>query len=405
MFHTKESSPTRSFSSSLRPGFQFGLKFGLPLGILGVICSAGYYSGSRLDTAAISNGSMQNGPMQTVLSSAIVPQPAVAAEIPTGTSVLSESNENQLAIAPQPTLSHGQELWQRKEIRGIYLSRFQVTGSASEQTIRDRVRYYKSQGINTIIHGVWGNGCPMYKSEVMQETFEMESCPNAFQDQWLDWLIDEAHKQDMQVHAYFEKGIKLDRQSPIFDHAQRNGWFVPGVDHTYAGVDHYILDVTKPEVNRFFSEISAEFVKRYPSIDAVQWDDYLGYHADLPGNVDRTAALTSFVQQMRSSVKEANPSVSFDLCHHNPYWSGRYFAADWRNWSPDRAFIQIYNDGNFAEEIPIAESYSGVAITEKQLYRLDELLRNDKIKSILIFPSTGNPEQAAGLLKNYVASR
>ena len=47
-----------------------------------------------------------------------------------------------------------------------------------------------------------------------------------------------------------------------------------------------------------FKKMLAEFVTKYPQIDAVQWDDYLGYHAELPGKVDRTASLTKFVQQM-----------------------------------------------------------------------------------------------------------
>ena len=128
---------------------------------------------------------------------------------------------------------------------------------------------------------------------------------------WLDWMLDEAHKQDMQVHAYFEKGIKLDKNSPIFAQAVDNNWFVPGIDRTYAGVDHYLLDVTNPEISDFFSQISAEFVKRYPNIDAVQWDDYLGYYDGLPGNVDRTDSLTRFVKRMRESIKAANPNVKF----------------------------------------------------------------------------------------------
>jgi uncharacterized lipoprotein YddW (UPF0748 family) len=103
-----------------------------------------------------------------------------------------------------------QTAWEQKEIRGIYLSRYQVTNNASEQVIRQRVTYYRAQGINTIVHGVWGNGCTMYDSKVMQQTFGPKSCPNQFQSQWLDWLIDEAHKQGMEVHAYFEKGIKID---------------------------------------------------------------------------------------------------------------------------------------------------------------------------------------------------
>ncbi|MBD2014514.1 family 10 glycosylhydrolase [Microcoleus sp. FACHB-53] len=289
--------------------------------------------------------------------------------------------------------------WEKKAIRGIYLSRYQATNNANERMIRERVRYYRSQGINTIIHGVWGNGCTMYNSEVMQQTFGYKSCPNQFQEKWLDWLIDEAHKQGMQVHAYFEKGIKIDKNSPIFDEAISKRWIVPGVDKTYAGIDHYVLDVEIPEVANLFRKISVEFVQKYPTIDAVQWDDYLGYHADLPGKVDRTTGLTNFVQQMRADIKTANPKVSFDLCHHNPYWGKRYFAADWSNWNVDRVFIQTYNDANFTQELDYAEKYEGVAISDQQLSRLKELVDNPKIKSVLLFPSSGKPEETAASIK------
>jgi uncharacterized lipoprotein YddW (UPF0748 family) len=301
------------------------------------------------------------------------------------------------SATPKQSLSP-QTLWDTKEIRGIYLSRYQATNNASEQMIRERVRYYRSQGINTIIHGVWGNGCTMYNSEVMQQTFGYKSCPNQFQERWLDWLIDEAHKQGMQVHAYFEKGIKIDKNSPIFDLAIAKRWIVPGVDKTYPGIEHYVLDVEIPEVANLFKKISVEFVKKYPTIDAVQWDDYLGYHADLPGKVDRTSGLTNFVRQMKADMKQANPRVSFDICHHNPYWGKRYFAADWENWGVDRVFIQIYNDANFNQELDYAKNYAGVAISDKQLSRLKELVENPKIKSVLVFPSSGKPEETAASL-------
>ncbi|MBD2681491.1 MULTISPECIES: family 10 glycosylhydrolase [Nostoc] len=292
--------------------------------------------------------------------------------------------------------------WEKKVIRGIYLTRYQATNNADEQTIRQRVRYYRAQGLNTIIHGVWGNGCTMYKSEVMQQTLGYDSCPNQFREQWLNWLIDEAHQQGMQVHAYFEKGIKIDQNSPIFDLAVARKWIVPGVDKTYAGIDHYVLDVENPEVATFFKSILVEFVKKYPNIDAVQWDDYLGYHAELPGKVDRTANLTKFVQEMTSSMKKANSSVSFDICHHNPYWAKRYFAADWEQWGVDRVFIQAYNDNNFEEELNYAQKYAGVAITDSQLNRLRNLVNNANIKSILVFPFSGNPEKTASSLKNSI---
>ncbi len=145
----------------------------------------------------------------------------------------------------------------------------------------------------------------------------------------------------MQVHAYFEKGIKIDKNSPIFDRAIAKKWIVPGVDRTYSKVEHYVLDVNVPEVADLFKKMLAEFVVKYPKIDAVQWDDYLGYHAELPGKVDRTASWTTFVQQLIAGMKAANPAVSFDLCHHNPYWAKRYFAADWEKWKVDSPSEQL----------------------------------------------------------------
>ncbi|MBE9045023.1 family 10 glycosylhydrolase [Pleurocapsales cyanobacterium LEGE 10410] len=290
--------------------------------------------------------------------------------------------------------------WEKKKLRGIYLSRYQITNHASEQMIRDRVRYYKAQGFNTIIHGVWGNACTMYNSEVMQQTLGYKSCPNLFRDRWLDWLIDEAHQQGMEVHAYFEKGIKIDKNSPVFDRAIANKWIIPGVDRTYAGVDHYLLDVEHPEVAKFFRDILTEFVQIYPEIDAVQWDDYLGYHAELPGKVDRTESLTKFVQGMIESMKQANPNVSFDLCHHNPYWAKRYFAADWKNWDVDRVFIQNYNEKNFEAELDYIKKYDGIAITDKQFHRLPEIIDNKKIESVLIFALSGKPEETAAEVKS-----
>jgi uncharacterized lipoprotein YddW (UPF0748 family) len=329
---------------------------------------------------------------------------AISVELPTP--VITPSQPITVVKSPTPTQSIAKKptLWDKKVIRGIYLSRYQITNNADEQTIRARVRYYHDRGINTIIHGVWGNGCTMYKSAVMQQTLGYQSCPNQFQDRWLEWTIDEAHKQGMQVHAYFEKGIKIDKNSPIYDRAVAKKWLVPGVDRSYTKMDHYVLDIQIPEVATFFKQIVAEFVTKYPKIDAIQWDDYLGYNAELPGQVDRTAGLTLFVRSTIAEMKKANPSVSFDICHHNPYWAKRYFAADWQKWPVDRVFIQAYNDANFSQELDYAENYAGVSITDGQLGRLTELVKNPKIKSILIFPLAGKPEETVANLQKYYSN-
>ena len=301
---------------------------------------------------------------------------------------------------PESKISSTTNNWEQKVIRGIYLSRYQITNNASEEMIRDRVKFYRAQGINTIIHGVWGNACTMYNSDVMEQKLGYKSCPNKFRDRWLDWLIDEAHQQGMEVHAYFEKGIKIDKNSPVFDRAIAQKWIVPGVDRTYGGVEHYLLDVENSEVANFFRDILTEFVQKYPEIDAVQWDDYLGYHAELPGKVDRTNSLTKFVQKMIEAMRQANPKVSFDICHHNPYWAKRYFAADWKKWDVDRIFIQNYNEKNFQAELAYVKQYDGIALTDQQFHRLPEIINDKAIKSVLIFPLSGKPEQTAANLRS-----
>lgn len=384
----------------------------IPLSVIVIILGGGYWLFSQRDNIDVgylwAKGQEVVSPLlnqqsnQTPIATAthtpsLIPTPATPA--------LSINPNNQPDVIKKtvpPKTSTSANPWEKKVIRGIYFSRYQITNNASEKTIRERVRFYKNQGFNTIIHGVWGNGCTMYNSQVMQQTLGYKSCPNLFQDQWLDWLIDEAHKQGMEVHAYFEKGIKIDEKSPIFDLAVSKRWIVAGVDKTYPGVDHYVLDVEIPEVANFFKNIVVEFVKRYPQIDAVQWDDYLGYHAELPGKVDRTAKLTNFVQQMISGMKQANPNVSFDICHHNPYWAKRYFAADWEKWNVDRVFIQVYNDANFQEELNYVKNYQGVAISDQQFHRLKELVNNPEVKSVLVFASSGKPEVAAAAVNKLV---
>jgi uncharacterized lipoprotein YddW (UPF0748 family) len=401
-----------------------------PLGFLGdipisvwlLILGAGYWwlihlgNGSRLWSQAQAMLPMAAGQSETIAEQPSPQSPAPKSPNPPSPANLNRktaigtppksspttkpapvTNGRSETIAPTKPIAAAATGWEKKAIRGIYLSRYQVTNNASEQMIRDRVRYYKSQGVNTIIQGVWGNGCTMYDSIIMQQTLGFRRCPNEFQDQWLDWMIDEAQQQGMQVHAYFEKGIKIDKNSPIFELAKSRKWLVPGIDKTYPAVDHYVLDVEIPEVANLFRQISSEFVRKYPQINAVQWDDYLGYHADLPGTIDRTAHLTQFVRQMRDDVKKANPAVSFDICHHNPYWAKRYFAADWENWKPDRVFLQVYNDKNFNDEMGYVEQYGGIAIGENQLHRMKSLVDNPKIKHILIFPVGGDPEKAAAM--------
>lgn len=261
----------------------------IPVSLIIVLLGLGYWGFTQFDGFKISQFLPMIQQPAPATQPTPIPSPTTSPRVAVASSPLPPLLPSGIPSKPQiPSpasslkVSVAQTLWEKKAIRGIYLSRYQATNNADEKTIRERVRYYRNQGINTIIHGVWGNGCTMYKSDVMQQTLGYKSCPNQFRDQWLDWLIDEAHKQGMQVHAYFEKGIKIDQNSPIFDLAISKRWLVPGVDKTYASIDQYVLDVEMPAVANFFKQIAVEFVQKYPTVDAVQWDDYLAITPTYP---------------------------------------------------------------------------------------------------------------------------
>jgi hypothetical protein len=61
---------------------------------------------------------------------------------------------------------------------------------------------------------------------------------------------------------------------------------------------------------------------------------------------------------------------------------------------------QAYNDANFPEELKYVKNSAGIAISDKEFNRLTELINNQDVKSILVFPIDGNPEATATKVKS-----
>ena len=62
-------------------------------------------------------------------------------------------------------------------------------------------------------------------------------------------------------------------------------------------------------------------------------------------------------------------------------------------------FIQVYGEENFDDELKYVEAHNGISISERQLDRIEELINNEKIESILFFPLSGKPEEMADAIK------
>lgn len=62
--------------------------------------------------------------------------------------------------------------------------------------------------------------------------------------------------------------------------------------------------------------------------------------------------------------------------------------------------LQAYNEKGFQEELNYVKKYDGIAITDNQFHRLPQLLADEAVESILVFPLSGKPEVTAAELKS-----
>lgn len=166
----------------------------------------------------------------------------------------------------------------------------------------------------------------------------------------LQFMLDEAHKRGMKVHAWFNpyrvsvntKPVTIDKLNRTLSQ-QPASVYVLHPDWIRTAGDRFVLDPGIPEVRDWITSIVAEVVANY-DIDGVQFDDY--FYAESPGSVlndsqtfksygqhfgskadwrrDNTKQL---VGQVSRTIKKLKPDVEFGV---SP-------SGVWRNHSHDVA--------------------------------------------------------------------
>ncbi|NYR27061.1 family 10 glycosylhydrolase, partial [Escherichia coli] len=105
----------------------------------------------------------------------------------------------------------------------------------------------------------------------------------------LQFMLDEAHKRGMKVHAWFnpyrvsvntKPGTIRELNSTLTQ--QPASVYVQHRDWIRTAGDRFVLDPGIPEVQDWITNIVAEVVSRYP-IDGVQFDDY--FYTESPGSL------------------------------------------------------------------------------------------------------------------------
>lgn len=230
-------------------------------------------------------------------------------------------------------------------------------GSAStriamqKKALTDKLDNLQTLGINTVFFQVKPDGTALWPSSILpwSDMLTGKIGENPGYDP-LQFMLDEAHKRGMRVHAWFNPyrvstNIKpstttdLNRTVSL----QPASVFVLHRDWIRTAGDRYVLDPGIPEARDWITSIVAEVVKRYP-VDGVQFDDY--FYAESPGSALNDSVTwqrygqgfaskadwrrhntQQLIEQVSRTIRQINPDVEFGV---SP-------AGVWRNRSHDPA--------------------------------------------------------------------
>ncbi|WLI77383.1 glycoside hydrolase family 10 protein [Kosakonia sp. H02] len=251
-------------------------------------------------------------------------------------------------------------------VRGIWLATVSrldwpsvnsVTASPSvriqqqQAAMKAKLDKLKRLGINTVFFQVKPDGTALWPSKILPWSDMLTG--DIGQDPGYDplqFILDEAHKRGMKVHAWFNpyRVSTNTKPSTVADlnrtlSLHPSSIFVLHRDWIRTAGDRFVLDPGIPDVRDWITSIVAEVVARYP-VDGVQFDDY--FYAETPGsalNDGQTfrqygqgfAAKADWrrhntqllIEQVSRTVKQLNPNVEFGV---SP-------AGVWRNRSFDPA--------------------------------------------------------------------
>ncbi|HCU0188825.1 TPA: glycoside hydrolase family 10 protein [Citrobacter koseri] len=236
-------------------------------------------------------------------------------------------------------------------VSSVNTSNAAVRGRQQQNALIEKLDKLKSLGINTVFFQVKPDGTALWPSKILpwsdMLTGKIGEDPGYDP---LQFMLDEAHKRGMKVHAWFNP-YRVSVNTKPTTVAQLNATvtsnpasvFVLHRDWVRTSGDRFVLDPGIPDVRDWITSIVAEVVTRYP-IDGVQFDDY--FYTETPGstlNDNSTFARYGqafaskadwrrhntqlLIEQVSRTVKNLKPDVEFGV---SP-------AGVWRNRSHDPA--------------------------------------------------------------------
>ena len=249
---------------------------------------------------------------------------------------------------------------QVEAVRGVWLTNVDSDVLTSKEKVIDAVKFLDELGFNTVFVVVWNKGMTQYKSKIMKEFtgLEIDTLLKDFDP--LPVLIDEAHKRNMKVIAWFEFGFsssykqnggKILELKPHWKAIDVNGNLVSKNGFEWMNGFH-------PEVQDFILSLIKEVITNY-KVDGIQGDDRLPampvesgyddytinlYKSEHNGQNPpedfrdtnwinwRASKLNLFMKRIYNEVKSINPDLIVSMAPSIYPWSKEEYLQDWVEW-------------------------------------------------------------------------
>lgn len=285
-------------------------------------------------------------------------------------------------------------------VRGVWITNVDSDVLTSREKIREAVALCKANGINTIFMVTWNKAVTMHPSKVMLEHFGIEQDTLYRGRDPLAEMIEEAHKENIKVFAWFEFGFStsynLDGGHII---AKKPEWAALDSDGKLVKKNNFEwMNGFHPDVQKFAIELVTEVVRNYP-VDGVQGDDRLpampsesGYDAytvalfkkqhsgqEPPADYKdpawiewRCNLLTDFMGRMYKAVKEIKKDVIISVSPSIHPFAKEEYLQDWTTWVR-KGYVELVNPQLYRYNINayqklLDDIYNG-QIDKKDLHR------------------------------------
>lgn len=250
--------------------------------------------------------------------------------------------------------------FKNEAVRGVWLTNVDSEVLNSKENIIEAVEMLDELGFNTIFVVTWNKAMTTYPSKIMEEFTGVEIDTLFKGRDPLKELIEEAHKKNIKVVAWFEFGFSSSYKE--------NGGIILSKKPEWAAKDVNGNLVTKngfewingfnPEVQDFMLSLIMEVVRNY-NVDGIQGDDRLpampseagydeytvnlyksehdgnnppAYHKDYDWIKWRSNLLTDFMGRIYDSVKTFNKNLIVSMAPSIYPWSEEEYLQDWPTW-------------------------------------------------------------------------